>query len=222
MSGAAHTDSASIGELPWRWGEFGTSRPPELLKDHDGLLVSRAVTVRAEPATVFRWVCQLRVAPYSYDLIDNLGRRSLRRLTPGLERLEVGQRFMTIFRRVAFEPGRHITLLHRGPAGTFAVTYLVVSQPGARSAALEMPSSRASGARRAAALASVPRCSTPRIANRIPSWVSTWPVPSRRACSVYRALVIGTRSHVVVVRRLLRAIASAARRMPRRTDHRRR
>jgi hypothetical protein len=35
----------------------------------------RAVTVRASRPTVFRWLCQLRVAPYSYDLLDNGSRR---------------------------------------------------------------------------------------------------------------------------------------------------
>ena len=92
----------------------------------------RAVDVDAPPATLFRWLCQLRVAPYSYDWIDNLGRQSPRTLTPGLERLAIGQRVMTIFDLVAFEPGRHLTLLLRragGPFGEVALTYLVVPRP---------------------------------------------------------------------------------------------
>ena len=50
------------------------------------------------------------MAPYSYDWIDNRGRRSPRDLTPGLEDLAVGQRAMTIFELVGFEPGRDITM----------------------------------------------------------------------------------------------------------------
>jgi hypothetical protein len=70
----------------------------------------RAVDVDAPARIVFRWLCQLRVAPYSYDCIDNLGRRSPRQLVEGLDQLEVGQRFMTIFRLVSFEEGCSITL----------------------------------------------------------------------------------------------------------------
>jgi hypothetical protein len=91
----------------------------------------RAVTVNASPAQLFRWLCQLRAAPYSYDWIDNLGRRSPRRLTPGLDRLQVGQRIMRVFQLAAFEPDRHITaVLDRAGAlfGDLAVTYLVVPE----------------------------------------------------------------------------------------------
>jgi len=87
----------------------------------------RGVTVRATPEVVFRWLCQLRAAPYSYDWIDNLGRRSPRALTPGLDALAPGQRFMTIFELASFEPGVHVTL-RLSRAGLFppmAVSYLV-------------------------------------------------------------------------------------------------
>jgi hypothetical protein len=97
----------------------------------------RAVSVAAPPSLVFRWLCQLRVAPYSYDWIDNLGRRSPQQLTPGLEDLAVGQRVMTIFDLASFERDRHITItlrqrrLARWIFGRIAMTYAVVSlDPG--------------------------------------------------------------------------------------------
>ena len=88
----------------------------------------RGIDVSAPPEVTFRWLCQLKAAPYSYDWLDNFGRRSPPELIPGLEQLRVGDRFMTIFDLVEFEPNRHITLEVRrltalfGPA---AVTYLV-------------------------------------------------------------------------------------------------
>ncbi len=88
----------------------------------------RGIDAHAPVPVVFRWLCQLRAAPYSYDLLDNLGRRSPPELIPGLERLELGQVFMTIFELVEFEQDRHITLKLRRPSRVFgevAVTYLV-------------------------------------------------------------------------------------------------
>ena len=70
----------------------------------------RAIEVDAPAGVVFRWLCQMRVAPYSYDLLDNRGRRSPRRLTPGVEELEVGQEFMTIFTLVDFRRDSYLTL----------------------------------------------------------------------------------------------------------------
>ena len=92
----------------------------------------RGVDVAAPPAVVFRWLCQLRVAPYSYDWIDNLGSQSPRTLTPGLDELAVGQRFMQVFELVEFERDRHVTLRTRGMhwlLGVVAVTYLVIARP---------------------------------------------------------------------------------------------
>ena len=88
----------------------------------------RGVTVEAPPAAVFRWLCQLRAAPYSYDWIDNRGRRSPRALTPGLENLVVGQTMMTIFDLIAFETDRHLTVRTKSDRlfGDVAGTYLIV------------------------------------------------------------------------------------------------
>ena len=111
------------------WGstaaERASSWPCDPLLPEANLTLYRGVDVAAPAPMVFRWVCQLRVAPYSYDWLDNRGRRSPRQLTPGLDELEIGQRFM-IFDLVAFTPGEHVTLRTRGNFfGDVVVTYRV-------------------------------------------------------------------------------------------------
>jgi hypothetical protein len=96
------------------WGSTSAERAAAygcdgLIERPDAVLF-RAVDVGAPADVTFRWLCQLRVAPYSYDWIDNFGRRSPRLLVAGLDELEIGQRFCRIFRLVAFEAGRSITL----------------------------------------------------------------------------------------------------------------
>jgi hypothetical protein len=106
----------------------------------DGLVVPadealyRAVSVRASRARVFRWLCQLRAAPYSYDWIDNRGRQSPQELTPGLDDLAVGQRVMSIFELASFERDAHLTLRIRDPGardlfGDLAATYGAYPDP---------------------------------------------------------------------------------------------
>lgn len=120
------------------WGTRPSERTLGFACDHvlpgpsDALY--RAITVHASAPILYRWLCQLRVAPYSYDRIDNRGRRSPDQLTTGLDELAVGQRVARVFRLADFEPDRHLTLLLERPSAFVrgvAITYLIVPEaPG--------------------------------------------------------------------------------------------
>jgi hypothetical protein len=91
----------------------------------DPVLMTRAVSVDAPVEVVWRWLCQLAVAPYSYDWIDNRGRRSPRNLVSGADRVEVGQR-VQVFRVTDVEPGRQWSGVTIPKVfGRTAVTYAV-------------------------------------------------------------------------------------------------
>ena len=94
----------------------------------------RGVTIDAPPDIVFRWLCQMRVAPYSYDWIDNLGRESPPELTPGLDDLAVGQTVMEIFELAEFARDQHLTLRIKANSraqrifGDIGVSYLLYAR----------------------------------------------------------------------------------------------
>ena len=127
-----------------RWAHEWGSTPAERAARYPaqdvlaGRMLYRASDVDAPADVAFRWLCQLSVAPYSYDLIDNGGRRSPDTLVEGADDLVLGQRMMRIFELVDLEPDRSITLVIVDRKalrmfGPLAVTYQVDSVSPSRS-----------------------------------------------------------------------------------------
>jgi len=84
---------------PWQltWGatpeEVSRVLPGDELVDRPTFNATRAITVRARAADIWPWLVQVgltRAGWYSYDLLDNLGRPSARRIIPELQDLAVG------------------------------------------------------------------------------------------------------------------------------------
>ena len=100
-----------------RWGvsdsETVRSYPCDDFVTSPTLQAWRGVHVEAPAEGVWPWVAQVRLAPYSYDWIDNLGRRSPRDLV-GLPEPQAGDRFTTaggreLGRIVSVDPGKQLT-----------------------------------------------------------------------------------------------------------------
>ncbi len=107
--------------LPFVWGATGAecerSYPCDTYLTAPQHEFFRAVDIEAPAATMYRWLQQLRIAPYSYDWADNFALPSPARLTPRAEQITVGQRMMHVLQIVAIEPGRTLTL---GPKSRLA------------------------------------------------------------------------------------------------------
>jgi hypothetical protein len=65
------------GGIPLSWGctpaDLRRAYPADRMVAEPALRMTRAVHVDAAPAVAWRWLCQMEVAPYSYDWIDNPG-----------------------------------------------------------------------------------------------------------------------------------------------------
>ena len=105
-----------------RWGvsqdEVARRYPCDDLVASPALQAWRGVHVAAPARSVWPWVAQVRLAPYSYDWIDNLGRRSPRELA-GLPEPRAGEHFTRVGGRpmgriVSVEPGRQLTAVIMG------------------------------------------------------------------------------------------------------------
>jgi hypothetical protein len=84
---------------PWqlRWGatdaEVKRSMPGDEIVDKPSFNATRAVTIHAPAQNIYRWIVQMgvtRAGWYSYDLLDNLGRRSAERILPEHQNIQVG------------------------------------------------------------------------------------------------------------------------------------
>lgn len=124
LAGAVRTGGRCWGELP---EERAARYPCDAMAAGSAMVLYRAIDVRAPADQVFRWLCQLAVAPYSYDRLDNGGRRSPRALTPGADDLRVGQPVMTIFRLESFAVPEHLTLRMAEPRAVEMFDDLVLS-----------------------------------------------------------------------------------------------
>jgi hypothetical protein len=100
-----------------RWGvsesETLRSYPCDDFVASPTLQAWRGVRVEAPASVVWPWVAQVRLAPYSYDWIDNRGRRSPRELA-GLPEPQAGDSFTTVAGRelgriVSVDPGKQLT-----------------------------------------------------------------------------------------------------------------
>lgn len=111
--------------------EAAASYPCDALLAEPFDRLTRAIDVHAPPEAVWPWLRQLREAPYSYDWIDNWGRRSPRELNPDLGEIEPGHQILSIFEVLSVVPGREFTaeVRREGPRKVFgrvATTYAVV------------------------------------------------------------------------------------------------
>ena len=79
------------------WGatgdEISGSMPGDDLVPDATLIATRSITLDAPPEHVFPWLRQMgfgRAGWYSYDLVDNLGRRSARRIDSDWQNVHTG------------------------------------------------------------------------------------------------------------------------------------
>jgi hypothetical protein len=99
-----------IGE---RWGvsdeEVRRRYPCDELVPSPVVQLWRGITIEASPQQVWPWLCQVQLAPYSYDWLDNFGRRSPRELR-GLPDPQPGERFSRSGGR--FDVGQILSVVH--------------------------------------------------------------------------------------------------------------
>lgn len=122
-----------------RWGatdeEIQRPMPADELVPHPHLDTTRALTIEAPPEAVWPWLVQMgyrRGGWYSYDLLDNLGVPSARRIIPELQNLKVGDKLAPVeggFIVAALEPARSMVLISRDDKGRVTMSWTFLLEP---------------------------------------------------------------------------------------------
>ena len=69
----------------------------------------RHIEINAAASDIFLWLKQLRIAPYSYDFIDNKGRKSPNYIIENLPPLQVNAHYLLAFHIYSFAENSYIT-----------------------------------------------------------------------------------------------------------------
>jgi hypothetical protein len=129
-----------------RWGvrddEITLGFPCDDLVPEPALSAYRGVTVQAAPERVWPWITQIALAPYSYDWIDNLGRRSPQELHDVPEP-KVGANYSTAFGRpvgtiVSVTSGKQLT----GQIAGATMSYVLIPEGSATRLLLKVVTAR--------------------------------------------------------------------------------
>lgn len=114
-----------------RWGvtdqEMARRFPCDDLVPSPVLQLWRGITIEAPAELAWRWLCQVQLAPYSYDWLDNLGRRSPRDLR-SLHDPRPGERFSRVAGRfgvgrvLSVTPGEQLTATVMGSVMSYVVS----------------------------------------------------------------------------------------------------
>lgn len=132
---------ASVGPWQRRWGttdeELRRPMPGDDLLRPGAPSTTRAITIDASPRDVFPWLLQIgygRGGWYSYDWIDNDGKRSVDRIDPALQDLAVGDRIQMLpgFGPVVREIGTDHHILSGGEADTWCLLVEPTPEGGSR------------------------------------------------------------------------------------------
>ena len=84
---------------PWqlRWGasdeENVRSMPGDEIVSQPSFNATRAVTIHASPENIYPWIVQIglnRAGWYSYDVLDNLARKSAETILPEFQNIQIG------------------------------------------------------------------------------------------------------------------------------------